>query len=204
MNPQKDFLTEDNTDKNPFRQFSKWYNLALNSGFLHPDAMMLATADKMGKPSARIVLLKGFDEKGFIFFTNYESKKGVELAQNPYAALLFYWDKLDKQVRIEGSVEKTTRSESEEYFKTRPRGSQLGAWASEQSKVIPNRGIIEKKFEELDSKYKDREIPLPDFWGGYRLVPENFEFWYGRENRLHDRIRYVLEGGKWKIERLAP
>jgi len=204
MNPQEDFLTEDNTDKNPFRQFSKWYNLALNSGFLHPDAMMLATADKMGKPSARIVLLKGFDEKGFIFFTNYESKKGVELAQNPYAALLFYWDKLDKQVRIEGSVEKTSLKESEEYFHSRPRGSQIGALVSPQSKILKSRAELEKKYEETANEYEGTEIPLPENWGGFILKPSCFEFWQNRDNRLHDRIRYVLEGGKWKIERLAP
>ena len=204
MNPQKDFLTEDNIDKNPFRQFSKWYDLALNSGFLHPDAMTLATADKTGKPSARIVLLKSFDERGFVFFTNYESKKGRELTQNPYATLLFYWDTFDRQVRIEGSVEKVPLKESEEYFRSRPRGSQLGALVSSQSNIIESREELEKKYEETAEKYEGKEIPLPENWGGFNLKPAYFEFWQNRDNRLHDRIKYVLENDLWKIERLAP
>ncbi len=204
MNPQKDFLTEDNIDKNPFRQFSKWYDLALNSDFLHPDAMTLATADKTGKPSARIVLLKSFDERGFVFFTNYESKKGSELTQNPYAALLFYWDTFDRQVRIEGSVEKVPLKESEEYFHSRPRGSQLGALVSPQSNIIESREELEKKYEETAKKYEGKEIPLPENWGGFNLKPAYFEFWQNRDNRLHDRIKYVLENDLWKIERLAP
>lgn len=204
MTPQNNFLTKDNIDKNPFFQFSRWYNLALESDFVHPDAMSLSTADKNGKPSARIVLLKGFDENGFVFYTNYDSKKGSELIQNSYASLLFYWDKLDKQVRIEGIIEKVSLKESEEYFRSRPRGSQLGALVSPQSKVIKSREELEKKYNELGKKYEGMEIPFPENWGGYRLKPNYFEFWQNRDNRLHDRFRYVKEKDTWKIERLAP
>jgi pyridoxamine 5'-phosphate oxidase len=204
MTSQKDYLTEININKNPFEQFSLWYEEALKSGFLHPDAMTLATSEKDGKPSARIVLLKSFDEKGFIFFTNYGSRKGTQLFENPFASLLFYWDKMDKQVRIEGSIEKVSLKESEEYFRSRPRGSRLGALASEQSKVIESRDALEKKFNELNKKYESKEIPLPDNWGGFRLIPVYFEFWQSRDNRLHDRICFVKEKDFWRIERLAP
>lgn len=197
-------LSKDNVNKNPFEQFSLWYKMAADAGFVHPDAMTLATADKNGKPSARIVLLKSFDEKGFIFYTNYQSRKGNELTVNPHAALLFYWDKIDKQVRIEGSIEKIPEEESELYFHSRPRGSQLGALASPQSKVIKDRKYLEDKFSELSTKYEGKEIPLPENWGGYILKPYYFEFWQNRDNRLHDRIRYVMENGGWITERLAP
>ncbi len=198
------FLTEENISKNPFEQFSQWYEEALNLNFLHPDAMTIATSSKECKPSSRIVLLKSFDENGFVFFTNYGSRKGKQLIENPFASLLFYWDKMDKQVRIEGSIEKVSLKESEEYFHSRPRGSQIGALASEQSKVIESRDVLEEKFEELSKKYKGKEIPLPDNWGGFRLIPDYFEFWQSRDNRLHERICYVKEKDFWKIERLAP
>lgn len=197
-------LTEDSINKNPFKQFSKWYNAVLDSDFLHPGAMTLATADKNGKPSARIVLLKGFDENGFVFFTNYESRKGTELFQNPYASLVFYWDKLDKQVRIEGNTEIISLEETIEYFNTRPRGSQLGAYVSPQSKVIESREKLEKRYYEQEKKFEGLEIPLPKNWGGFRLKPFYFEFWHSRDNRLHDRIAYTLKNNLWKIERLAP
>ncbi len=204
MNSPEHFLSENSIDKNPFRQFSIWYNHALESNFIHPDAMTLATSSIHGKPSARIVLLKGFDENGFIFYTNYGSRKGKELTENPFASLLFYWDKIDKQVRIEGTVKKVSLKESEEYFHSRPRGSQLGALVSAQSSVLGNREEIENEYKELEKKYEGKEIPLPDNWGGFILKPVCFEFWQSRENRLHDRIRYSRSDSGWKIERLAP
>jgi pyridoxamine 5'-phosphate oxidase len=201
---QKNFLSGDTIDKNPFTQFSTWYKLAFEQEFPHPDAMTLATSSIQGKSSARIVLLKGFDENGFIFYTNYGSRKGKELTENPYASLLFYWDKLDLQVRIEGSVKKVSSKDSEEYFHSRPRGSQIGAQVSAQSTVIESREELEKQYEELEKKYEGKEIPLPDNWGGFILMPDCFEFWQSRENRLHDRIRYSKADTGWKIERLAP
>lgn len=166
--------------------------------------MALATATGEGKPSVRMVLLKGYDDRGFVFFTNYEGRKSSELLQNPNAALLFYWSELERQVRIEGSVEKTSRQESEEYFNTRPLESRLGAWASRQSEVIPGRSDLERKVSDLKERYANRDVPVPPFWGGFRLQPLAIEFWQGRENRLHDRIRYLLRGGVWVIERLSP
>ena len=204
MTGNEHFLSEKNTDKNPFNQFSVWYREAQSIGLTHTDAVVLATSTKEGKPSARIVLLKSFDDNGFVFFTNYSSRKAKELGENPFASLLFYWEGLSKQVRIEGKIEKILKSESEEYFKTRPRGSRLGAMSSNQSSVIESREQLEKKYEELDMKFRDKEIPLPDFWGGYRLIPGSFEFWQSRENRLHDRILYLKDSGGWKIMRLAP
>lgn len=204
MTEQNNFLSKDNINKNPFEQFSTWYKSAIDAGFVHPDAMTLATADKNGKPSARIVLLKSFDEKGFVFFTNYESRKGNELGVNPYASLVFYWDKINKQVRIEGSIEKISAMESEEYFHSRPQGSQIGALASPQSKVIKDREYLDEKFSELSRKFEGKEIPIPQNWGGYRVKPYYFEFWQSRENRLHDRMTYIRDRYSWKIERLAP
>lgn len=198
------FLSEKNIKKNPIEQFSLWYKQSLKTGFLHPDAMTLATASKDGKPSARIVLLKSFDEDGFVFFTNYSSRKGKELIKNQYASLVFYWDRIDKQVRIEGSVKKVSLKESEEYFHSRPRGSQLGALASEQSGVIKDRKSLLIKFEELSNKYEGKEIPMPGNWGGFKLIPNYFEFWQSRDNRLHDRLRYMKTKSGWKIQRLAP
>lgn len=189
---------------NPFEQFSEWFDEVLNSGLIEPNAMILATADKNGKPSVRTLLLKSFNEKGFIFYTNYESRKGKELANNNNAMILFYWPELERQVRIEGKVEKISRKESEKYFRTRPFKSKVGAWASKQSEVINSRFTIIKKFLFYLAKFHSKEIPIPEFWGGYILIPDNFEFWQGRPNRLHDRIRYTLDNGIWIIERLSP
>ena len=199
----KSTLSVSSVNKNPFKQFEKWFREVLNSGFLEPNAMTLATASSAGKPSARIVLLKGFDESGFIFFTNYKSKKGKDIEKNPYGCLLFYWDKLERQVRIEGKIVKASKAESEEYFNTRPYKSRVGAWASKQSSVIEGRSAIVKEFLKYALKFRNN-VPLPDVWGGYRLVPDSFEFWQGRPNRLHDRVRYSKNNKTWKIERLAP
>jgi pyridoxamine 5'-phosphate oxidase len=191
-------------DLNPFVQFHHWFEEAMNAQLPEPNAMVLATASTDSKPSARVVLLKGFDERGFVFYTNYEGRKSVELTANPQAAVLFFWGELERQVRIEGTVERTSRQESEEYFRTRPLESRLSAWASKQSSVIPSRGYLEQKMSDLKSRYENLDIPLPPNWGGFRLQPEDFEFWQGRENRLHDRVRYTLQGGVWQIERLSP
>ena len=196
-------LKKPTVDKNPIKQFAKWYEVVLKSGLKEPTAMTLATASKGGVPSARTVLLKGYDEKGFLFFTNYGSRKGRELSENPFAELLFYWMDLRKQVRISGRVEKVSKEESEKYFKTRPLNSQIGAWVSRQSEIIPDRKFLEEKYKEYSEKYKE-DVPLPPFWGGFRLIPERFEFWQGRENRLHDRICYLKKNGEWEIMRLAP
>ena len=196
-------LKKPTVDKNPVKQFAKWYEVVLKSGLKEPTAMTLATASKGGVPSARTVLLKGYDEKGFLFFTNYGSRKGRELSENPFAELLFYWMDLRKQVRISGRVEKISKEESKKYFKTRPLNSQIGAWASRQSEIIPDRKFLEEKYKEYSEKYKE-DVPLPPFWGGFRLIPERFEFWQGRENRLHDRICYLKKNGEWEIMRLAP
>ena len=196
-------LTKSTVDKNPFKQFEAWYGEVLNSDIKEPTAVTLATSSKDGTPSARTVLLKGFDEDGFVFFTNYESRKGKNLIENPVGELLFYWMDLQRQVRISGRVEKTSREESEEYFKTRPLKSRIGAWASKQSNVIPDREYLEKQFAEFEKKFGD-DIPLPPHWGGFRLIPEQFEFWQGRESRLHDRICYKKKDGEWEIVRLAP
>ena len=197
-------LDENDADANPFAQFTLWFREVLDAKLPEPNAMVLATADGEGQPSARMVLLKGFDERGFTFYTNYEGRKSAELLENPAAALLFYWGELERQVRIEGTTEKTTRKESEEYFRTRPVESRIGAWASRQSTVIPSRSALEQKFADLKASFSNPEIPLPPFWGGFRLQPRLFEFWQGRENRLHDRIQYSLRGGVWVIERLSP
>ncbi len=197
-------LNETSVDKDPFIQFTKWYESILNSKLNEPTAMMLSTADANGNPSARIVLLKEIDDSGFVFYTNYGSRKGKDLKENPKAALTFFWDELRRQIRIEGSIEKISRETSKEYFSSRPRESQIGAWVSAQSSVISNRDILENKFDELDEKFGNEEIPLPDFWGGYKLIPNYFEFWQGRDNRLHDRIYYKKENDEWKIFRIAP
>jgi len=199
----KEKLTVSSVDKDPLNQFKLWYNEVLKSDFIEPTAMTLATASKDGKPSARMLLLKGYDERGFVFYTNYNSRKGKELDENPYGCLLFYWDKFKRQVRIDGKIEKVTKEESEAYFKTRAYKSRLGAWASNQSSVIESRTVIVKEFLKYLLKFRT-DVPLPEYWGGYRLIPEVYEFWQGRENRLHDRIRYIKEKEGWKIERLAP
>jgi pyridoxamine 5'-phosphate oxidase len=188
----------------PLEQFSIWFEEALNSQVPEPNAMILATVSEDCKPSVRTLLLKGFDERGFIFYTNYNSRKGLELEKNPNASLLFFWPELERQIRIEGIVNKISREESEKYFSTRPYKSRLGAWASNQSEVIPDRLTIIKKFLYYLVKFHSKEIPLPDFWGGYVLKPLIYEFWQGRANRLHDRIRYRRENDKWIIERLSP
>jgi len=189
----------------PIVQFKRWYEEALGSGLENPDAMTLATASADGRPSARIVLLKTVDEGGFVFFTNYKSRKARELAENPWASLVFLWDPLGRQVRIEGPVEKTTAAESDDYHHSRPRGSQLGALVSRQSEVITNRNALDARLEKLTGRYEAKEIPRPDFWGGYRLRPTTIEFWQHRDNRLHDRLRYGRrETGEWVLERLAP
>ena len=191
-------------DADPIRQFQKWFQQALDAGLLEPTAMSLATADELGGPSARIVLLKGVDERGFMFFTNYESRKGRELDANPNAALVFHWAALERQVRARGTVGRISREESEKYFVARPRGHQLGAWVSTQSEVISKRMVLEKRLEDFEQKYPDA-VPLPPFWGGYVLLPVEIEFWQGRLNRLHDRFRYTKQtDGTWLIERLAP
>jgi pyridoxamine 5'-phosphate oxidase len=192
-------------DPNPFKQFAKWYEAAEAAHPKLPNSMTLATATRGGRPSARMVLLKGFDEDGFVFFTNYESQKGRELEENPRASLVFYWSALDRQVRIDGTVAKTSREESEEYFQTRPADSRLSAWASKQSSPVAGRQVLEEEMKRLTSEYQDREIPLPDYWGGYRLTPSVIEFWQNRPGRLHDRFRYKRQSdGQWLIERLSP
>lgn len=198
-------LDEQHVDPNPIDLFRRWFSDALASGSRLPDAMTLATATKDGKPSARMVLLKQIDEQGFVFYTNYRSKKAKELDENPRAALVLYWVQLDRQVRVEGQVERISATESDEYFATRPRESQLGALASPQSEVIESREDLEKRYADLDEFYRDREVERPEFWGGYRLKPELIEFWQNREGRLHDRILYARQTDtSWKINRLAP
>jgi pyridoxamine 5'-phosphate oxidase len=198
-------LKESDADSNPFTQFDKWFQQALAAGLPEPNAMTLATATLDGKPSARVVLLKGFDEHGFVFFTNYESQKGRELLANPQAALVCYWIELERQVRISGRVNRVSAQESEEYFQSRPLGSQLGAWASQQSEVVGGRKTLEERLEQLTREYQTKPVPLPPYWGGYRVAPEAIEFWQGRPNRLHDRLRYTLQSnGQWLIERLSP
>lgn len=198
-------LDEADVSHDPFVEFARWFAAVRDSELHEPNAMTLATATPDGVPSARIVLLKGFDERGFVFFTDYRSQKGRELETNPRAALLFYWGELERQVRISGAVVKTSREESELYFRSRPLGSRLGAWVSHQSAVIPSRLVLEAGLRDVEARFPDGDVPLPEYWGGFRVVPETFEFWQGRANRLHDRIRYVRKvGGGWTVERLSP
>ncbi len=197
-------LDEKTIDSNPFEQFSKWMEEAIKANVIDPSAMILATADKNANPSVRVVLLKGIDDDGFIFYTNYDSKKGRELIENPNASLLFFWKEFERQIRIYGKVEKVNAKQSEEYFHSRPYDSQLAAWVSDQSNIVPDRGYLEKRFVDMKIKYEGKEVPLPPFWGGFKLIPDEFEFWQGRENRLHDRISYLKEKDKWKTVRLAP
>ena len=198
-----DQLLESNVDKDPVRQFKNWFDFVLENEMLEPNAMFLATATKSGIPSGRVVLLKDFDETGFTFFTNYNSRKGKELAENPYASIAFLWLQFERQVRIEGKMEKVSRKESEDYFNVRPIKSRIGALASNQSKLIENREILEKKFNDLEKQFVENP-PMPENWGGYKLIPNRFEFWQGRENRLHDRIVYEKAQSDWKIYRLQP
>lgn len=199
-------LSEADLHADPIAQFKVWFQQALDADLLEPNAMTLATASPDGKPTARIVLLKGVSDRGFIFYTNYESQKGRQLIANPHAALVFLWDRLERQVRIEGEVEKLTAEESAEYFHSRPKASQLGALASDQSCVIPNREVLEQKLVELQEQYSDdATVPLPPHWGGFRVVPSRIEFWQGRPSRLHDRLVYDLKAdGSWQIDRLSP
>jgi len=190
--------------QDPLEQFEHWFAEAKRAGVEVPEAMTLATADAEGSPSARMVLLKGVGEDGFVFYTGYGSRKSEELEQNPRAALVFYWGQLGRQVRVEGSVERVSEPESAAYFATRPRGSQLAAWASQQSRPLGSREELERRYAELEREYEGREVPLPPHWGGYRLRPEAIEFWEHRENRLHDRIRYTRAREGWKVERLSP
>ena len=196
-------LDERDVDREPLKQFGVWMVEAIHAQVPEPTAMTLATADKAGRPSARIVLLKGVDPRGFVFFTNYESRKGRELAENPYAAVTFMWKELERQVRIEGRVEKVAAPESDAYFQTRPLGSRIGAWASPQSRPIENRQWLEQRWAQLTQEHGESP-PRPSHWGGYRLMPEWIEFWQGRLSRLHDRIVYARDPAGWKISRLAP
>ena len=198
-------LREDDVDPDPVSQFTTWFDEAKSAGVSQPEAVALATATSDGAPSVRMVLIKRADDQGFVFFTNYDSRKGGELAANPRAALLFHWEPFGRQVRIEGAVEETPRTESEAYAHSRPRGSQLSALASPQSRTIENREVLERRVAELSERYADSDVPLPERWGGFRLTPETFEFWQHRNNRLHDRLRYARGAdGNWRIERLAP
>ncbi|MBN2348437.1 MAG: pyridoxamine 5'-phosphate oxidase [Bacteroidales bacterium] len=197
-------LRVENLHINPVTQFEIWLNEALNAGLPDANAMALSTATAAGKPSVRIVLLKHVSSKGFSFFTNYESKKAIQIKENPYGALLFYWNTFERQVRIEGPIEKTSEKESDEYFSARPEGSRIGAWASPQSRQIPNREYLDALQENYIRLFKKSEVKRPLFWGGYLLKPNLFEFWQGRENRLHDRFEYTLRSGGWEIHRLAP
>ncbi|MFT3682550.1 MAG: pyridoxamine 5'-phosphate oxidase [Ferruginibacter sp.] len=197
-------LDETTIEKDPLGQFGKWWAEAVKSNIDEINAFTLATVNAAGKPSARIVLLKGYDERGFVFFTNYNSDKGKEIAANPNAAIVFFWKELERQVRIEGIIEKVEAAESDDYFNSRPEGSRIGAWASPQSTVIPGRQVLEDNVKRYEEQFKEKEIARPPHWGGYRLQPALIEFWQGRSSRLHDRLQYTREENSWKIERLAP
>jgi pyridoxamine 5'-phosphate oxidase len=202
---EEGFLDERDLDPDPMRQFALWLADAREAGVLEPLAMTLATASATGAPSARMLLLRGHDERGFVFYTNYESEKGKALDENARAALVFYWDALGRQVRVEGRVERVSREESEAYFASRPEGSRIAAWASEQSRTVPGgRPELEERFRETEARFGGGPIPLPPFWGGYRVIPDWIEFWHSRRNRLHDRLRYTRTAGGWSVERLAP
>lgn len=197
-------LTEETVHKNPFNQFEKWFEEVLKVGLIEPNAMILATADQKAKPSVRVVLMKGLSKKGFTFFSNYNSRKGKNLSKNSSASLLFFWAELERQVRVEGKIKKISKAESKKYFDTRPLQSRLAAWASEQSLIIPDRDYLDKRFQKFKDEFNREKIPMPKNWGGYILVPEYFEFWQGRENRLHDRICFKKQKGGWKVFRLGP
>lgn len=197
-------LSEEDAGDDPLALFQRWFQDAKRAGLFLPESMVLATASAEGTPAARTMLLKGFDERGFRFFSNYESRKGRELAENDRAALVFLWGVLQRQVRVAGRVERLSEAESRDYFATRPRGSQLGAWASNQSSVIPDRAALDGRFQEHEERFRGSDVPLPPNWGGYRLLPHSIEFWQGRTNRLHDRLLYTREAEGWSLSRLAP
>lgn len=202
---EKSSLDESSVDRDPIRQFQAWFEQATEAGIAEPHAATVATATLDGRPSARIVLIRGFDERGFVFFTNYESRKGREIDANPFASICFFWQPLERQVRIEGAVVRATEAESDEYFRGRPTGSKLGAWVSEQSEVVAGREALEAELEAIKRRFPDGEIPRPPHWGGFRVVPESVEFWQGRRSRLHDRLVYRKSPqGGWRIDRLAP
>lgn len=188
----------------PVLQFEKWFKEAVDAKVNEPNAMCISTVSAEGKPSSRIVLLRNFNREGFVFYTNYNSRKGVEIEKNPHAALLFFWPELERQVRVEGILRKQSAEESDEYFNSRPRESKLGAWSSEQSKPIEDRNILDTAYDAYAKKFPGEEVTRPPYWGGYVLIPECFEFWQGRASRLHDRMLYVQEGQQWKIQRLSP
>ena len=202
-NYTRDGLSRADLDPDPVAQFRRWFTQAVEAQIVEPNAMVLGTTDGK-RPSARSVLLKAYDERGFVFFTNYESRKAKEIAANAHVSLLFPWYPLERQVSILGRAERISTAESLAYFVSRPHGSRLGAWVSQQSSVINSRQLLEMKLEEIKQKFADGEVPLPSFWGGFRVVPSEIEFWQGRENRLHDRFRYALSGSDWAIERLSP
>jgi pyridoxamine 5'-phosphate oxidase len=198
-------LSESGVAADPLKQFDVWFDAAVRENIVEPNAMSLATTDEQGRPSVRVVLLKGFDDRGFVFYTDYESRKGQSLAMNPYAALCFWWPELERQVRIEGKVDKTTAAEADAYFALRPRESQIGACLSHQSHTIPNREAIERARERIIAEFAARDVTRPRRWGGYRLEPDRYEFWQGRAHRLHDRLEYVrCETGEWQMRRLSP
>jgi pyridoxamine 5'-phosphate oxidase len=202
---EKASLDESAVDRDPIRQFAAWFEQATASAIPEPNAMTLATVSPEGRPSARIVLMRGFDERGFVFFTNYESRKGREIAANPFASLVFFWQALERQVRVEGAIVKADAVESDEYFQSRPTGSKLGAWVSNQSGVVAGREALELEMAAIEGRFPDEEIPRPPHWGGYRVMPSSVEFWQGRRSRLHDRLVYRKPAeGAWRIERLAP
>ena len=197
-------LEREHLDPDPIVQFERWFEEACQDVDTEPNAMTLATVDSAGAPAVRMVLLKFFDRNGFVFFTNLESRKAVHIDSNPEVALLFWWPQLERQIEISGVAERISNVEAAKYFVTRPRGSQLGAWVSQQSHVLTSRKALEMKLEEMKRKFANREVPLPSFWGGYRVVPSAIEFWQGQADRLHDRFQYVREGERWRIQRLAP
>jgi len=202
-NYTRDGLSRADLDPDPVAQFRRWFTQAVEAQIVEPNAMVLGTTDGK-RPSARSVLLKAYDERGFVFFTNYESRKAKEIAANAHVSLLFPWYSLERQVSILGRAERISTAESLAYFVSRPHGSRLGAWVSQQSSVINSRQLLEMKLEEIKQKFADGQVPLPSFWGGFRVVPSEIEFWQGRENRLHDRFRYALSGSDWAVERLSP